>query len=411
MRKIASITSVFIFILLALVSASVLAQGVVLTQPVQEEERTVLFPSTRLINQGRDVAGSACADCHGMDGISMVEGAPHLAGQRAVYLYRVQKAFLDGTRPDESNSHRGFMNEDAVRAVSAYYSSLATVARTGLPDLETQAEMLEGDPFMVIREPLKKCVKCHGETGEGGGSGMPILTSQHPDYFVTSMMGYLDGSRDHRLMKRLAGNLDEATLQDMGVFYAVQEPSRTRNPGDGDVNVGRRLAQECASCHGSDGNANNPSMPSLAGQDARYFVKAMKQYQDGKRRHQGMFEAVESLSEQELADLATFYATQEPVKRNVRAPLKSNEWIARCARCHGMDGNSNDPRFPMLAGQEVNYLKKKLRDYSMEERAATTMHAMADPLSAMDVERIANYFASQQPKAVVYIPVPCEDDG
>jgi cytochrome c553 len=38
------------------------------------------------------------------------------------------------------------------------------------------------------------------------------------------------------------------------------------------------------------------------------------------------------------------------------------------------------------------------------------MHAMADPLSVMDIERIAVYFASQQPKAVVYMQLPCGED-
>ena len=94
----------------------------------------------------------------------------------------------------------------------------------------------------------------------------------------------------------------------------------------------------------------------------------------------------------------------------MRAPLKSTEWIARCARCHGIDGNSSDPRFPMLAGQDESYLVKVIKSYATGEWDETTMHAMADPLSRMDVERIAAYFASQQPKAVVYIQLPCGDD-
>ncbi len=111
-----------------------------------------------------------------------------------------------------------------------------------------------------------------------------------------------------------------------------------------------------------------------------------------------------------MIDLASYYAAQEPARRDVRTPLKSTEWIARCARCHGIDGNSSDPRFPMLAGQDEGYLKKTLRTYSAEGGKTSTMHAMADPLSAMDIERIATYFASQQPKAVVYISLPCGDD-
>jgi cytochrome c553 len=48
------------------------------------------------------------------------------------------------------------------------------------------------------------------------------------------------------------------------------------------------------------------------------------------------------------------------VRRNTRTPLTTAEWIERCERCHGIDGNSTDPRFPMLAGQEKTYLASAL---------------------------------------------------
>jgi cytochrome c553 len=94
----------------------------------------------------------------------------------------------------------------------------------------------------------------------------------------------------------------------------------------------------------------------------------------------------------------------------VRAPLKSTEWIARCERCHGIDGNSSDPRFPLLAGQDETYLAKALKTYASGERKDSAMHAMSDPLSSTDIERISAYFAGQQPKAVVYMTVPCGDE-
>ena len=90
-------------------------------------------------------------------------------------------------------------------------------------------------------------------------------------------------------------------------------------------------------------------------------------------------------------------------------PLKSTEWITRCERCHGIDGNSSDPRFPMLAGQNETYLKNAMKAYANGARENTTMFAMAAPLSSLDVERIAAYFASQQPRAAVYMSLPCED--
>lgn len=410
MKRTLHIPSIVIATLLGMTSTLTLAQGTPLIEPLQEKERAALFPSAVMINQGRNVAETSCASCHGMDGVSDTEGKPHLAGQRTVYLYRAQQAYHAGARIDETKKHNGFLNDEALLGVAAYYASLTPAPKPETEEATEQVEMTEEDPFLSIRGAMRKCVKCHDETGNSDSSGMPSLTAQDPVYFVTSMMGYIDGSRSHKLMKKLVGKLDEATIGEMGVFYAVQEPLQTTTQGEGDANVGRRLSEDCESCHGDDGNAKKSKMPTLAGQDAKYFIKAMKHYKDGKRQHKKMFEAVQDLSEQDITDLATYYAAAEPRQRDVRAPLKSTEWIARCERCHGGDGNSRDPRFPMLAGQDETYLKKALKAYASEERTNTTMHAMADPLSKMDIERIATHFAMQQPKAVVYMQLPCGDD-
>jgi cytochrome c553 len=106
-----------------------------------------------------------------------------------------------------------------------------------------------------------------------------------------------------------------------------------------------------------------------------------------------------------------YYAAQEPVRRSVRTPLTTNEWIIRCDRCHGLDGNSTDPRFPMLAGQERTYLASALRAYASGTRGDSTMHAMASPLSQADMERIVEYYATRQPKSVVYMQLPCDEEA
>jgi cytochrome c553 len=412
-------------------------QSSIAAQPISDTERKALFPSRDLIEFGRTAAEANCAACHGMDGLSSAEGEPNLAGQRTVYLYRVLKALQSGIRRDQSNSHNTFLNDQAILSTAVFYAGLSPAAitknkqlievnaatdanavadKTALAEvseaalLAEQAAMAVDDPFLSIRPDMKKCIKCHGASGEAPGSGMPSLTAQDPDYFVTSMMAYVDGSRSHNLMKKLVGNLDETTLKQMGVFYAVQEPLQTETQGEGDVNVGRRLAKDCESCHGVDGNATNPSMPTLAGQDAKYFIKAMRHYKDGTRKHQKMFEAAEPISEQDMIDLATYYAAEVPRRRDVRMPLNSTEWIKRCERCHGIDGNSSDPRFPMLAGQDETYLRNALTAYANGARSNTTMYAMAAALSTMDIQSISTYFASQQPKAVIYMELPCEDD-
>jgi cytochrome c553 len=382
-------------------------QGGLATEPINELERQALNPSRAMIEQGKSVAQSACASCHGLDGISTGEGTPHLAGQRTVYLYRVLQAYKDRDRKNDAMVQaKGFLNKQALLDVSAYYANQ--------PPAQPQQASTEsstagsGDPFAGIRDDMKKCVKCHGEDGNASASGMPNLSAQHPDYFVESMKAYVEGSRNHGLMKKLAANLDDTTLTSMGVFYAVQVPARTETTGDGDTDLGKILSEPCAACHGADGNADGANMPTLAGQDARYFVKAMQAYKDGKRKHEQMFDAVDELSDADINNLAAFYAGQEPVRRNVRTPLTTAEWVDRCERCHGIDGNSTDPRFPMLAGQERTYLANAFQAYISNTRGNSIMHAMSDPLSQADLERIVEHYATRSPKSVIYMQIPCE---
>jgi cytochrome c553 len=401
---------VLYFVLLTACSAAVLAQSSVSTEPVQQIERSALFPTKNMLSQGGNIAAAACAKCHGADGISQDGTTPHLAGQRAVYLYRVLQAYQNGYRIDQSMGHAGgFLNDEGLLSVAAYYASLEPVRIDSSDESAELAPSLAADPFEGIRDDLKKCAKCHGETGNSSASGMPNLTAQDPVYFQSAMLAYRDGGRQHKLMTKLVGNLDEQTLSDMGIYYAVQEPERSPKQGKGDEAAGRVLAEECTSCHGEDGNATADDMPTLAGQDPKYFVKAMEAYREGERQHEAMARAADGLSEQDLENLATFYAARAPAKRNVRVPFTAAEWIDRCERCHGIDGNSTDPRFPMLAGQNADYLVHALSAYSDEGRKNTTMHAMAAPLSASDIRSIVSYYSSRQPKSVVYAQLPCEE--
>lgn len=398
-------------VVLATLASTIFAQGPSATIPLSEQEIDALNPSRQMLETGWNVANAACVDCHGLDGISNGPGKPHLAGQRSVYLFRVLKAYKQRERHNDDMNHAiGFLSEDALQAVSAYYASLPTADPESAQN--EPAGLLAtagGDPFAEIRDDMKKCVRCHGEDGNATASGMPNLTAQHPSYFVRSMQAYREGGRSHRLMGKLAAELGDDLLLSMGTFYAVQEPVGTETKGDGNVDLGRSLSESCGNCHGADGNPSGNDMPTLAGQDARYFIKAMEEYKEGKRGHEKMFDAVDELSDEDIQNLATYYAHQDPIRRNVRTPLTTTQWIARCERCHGIDGNSTDPRFPMLAGQDATYLEKALRAYASESRGSSAMHAMSDPLSESDIGLIANHYARQEPRPVVYMQLPCAD--
>jgi cytochrome c553 len=72
-----------------------------------------------------------------------------------------------------------------------------------------------------------------------------------------------------------------------------------------------------------------------------------------------------------------------------------------CAACHGVDGNSTVPDFPKLGGQRPDYLAKALRDYKSGARKNAIMAAIAQPLTAQDIENLAAYYAAQPPVLVV----------
>ena len=82
----------------------------------------------------------------------------------------------------------------------------------------------------------------------------------------------------------------------------------------GDAEAGKQKAQPCEGCHGADGNSETPAFPRLAGQYQDYLLHVLQQYKSGKRENAIMSEIVSELSEQDLEDLAAYYARQEGLK-------------------------------------------------------------------------------------------------
>jgi len=76
----------------------------------------------------------------------------------------------------------------------------------------------------------------------------------------------------------------------------------------GDVKAGRQKALQCQTCHGLDGQAKLPEAPNLAGQTQVYLVKALKDYRSGARRNDMMSVIVHGLTDQDVDNLAAYYA-------------------------------------------------------------------------------------------------------
>jgi cytochrome c553 len=79
----------------------------------------------------------------------------------------------------------------------------------------------------------------------------------------------------------------------------------------GDAAAGRRKATQCQACHGLDGLSKLPEAPHLAGQPERYLVKSLDEYRSGARTNEMMSIVAKMLSDQDVADLAAYYAAIE----------------------------------------------------------------------------------------------------
>ena len=382
------------------------------TQSPQEPERSLLFPSNADIAEGKILATEACGSCHSLDGISIDPTRPHLAAQHVIYLYNELNAYKDGSRDDESMREAvAFLSDNALRKVSIYYSSLvapiAAVRPTTSDGAQPDPDFAANDPVQLGQAAATACVGCHGADGNSQIPGMPNLTAQAPEYFITAMLAYQSGGRPGNMMTGLVVSIDDESIQNMALYYALQEPRRTVTGGSGDVEAGRTAAQACSNCHGADGNVTAPDMPTLAGQDAVYLAASLKAYAQGQRDHAQMLTATAELSDADIDALAAFYAQQEPIARRVHRPPTIAEWIERCDRCHGIGGNSTNPRYPSLASQHQRYLVRVIETYANGGRHSSMMSAMSRPLRPADIEALAAYYASQQRKSVLYVELPC----
>lgn len=80
---------------------------------------------------------------------------------------------------------------------------------------------------------------------------------------------------------------------------------------DADAAKGRELAARCSRCHGMNGNSTYPLTPKLSGQNTRYLIKALHDFQDGTRKNSDMNRIAEQLTDQDIADLAAWFNSIE----------------------------------------------------------------------------------------------------
>src|SRR5580704_3803043 len=162
---------------------------------------------------------------------------------------------------------------------------------------------------------------------------------------------------------------------------------------------GKAISYTCLGCHGIDGYKNAYpmySVPKLEGQNADYLAAALHGYRDGDRAHVTMHAQASTLSDQDIVDIAAYFAGK-PLVTTGKAPGSVPQAATLCVSCHGQDGVAIAPMYPSLAGQHEDYLVRALDEYRKGGRKNPIMKGFVATLKDRDVAVIAQYFSGLTP--------------
>lgn len=190
-----------------------------------------------------------------------------------------------------------------------------------------------------------------------------------------------------------------------------------RSMPQGDVDRGQKLANAgyCYSCHGVAGVNPTVATPSLAGQNAVYTYKMLKDYQSGlfnvDRKSDVMMALAKTYSDQDFADMAAYYEAQElpqgiyPADANLVTPavvklVKKGDFsrmITPCASCHGVKGEGGRNETPAITGLSPRMFERQMLKYHSGERHNDVHQGMAQfaqPLTTEEIRGLAAYYAT-----------------
>ncbi len=181
----------------------------------------------------------------------------------------------------------------------------------------------------------------------------------------------------------------------------------------GDIEAGKDKSVTCGACHGADGNSVNPVWPSLAGQHPTYAVAQLQAFKNGTRSEPLMLGQVMSLSDEDMRNLAVYFASMPAAAKAVADPSTvdrgqrlyrggdSDNNSSACIACHGPTGRGNPAAaYPSLKGQYATYTAAQLRAYASGARQSDgptkVMRDIASTLSEDDIVAVSSYIQGLQ---------------
>jgi len=154
---------------------------------------------------------------------------------------------------------------------------------------------------------------------------------------------------------------------------------------------GRKLANQCRTCHGLDGLARIPIAPHIGGEPESYLRAQLTAFRDGRRQHEMMSIVARPLSDQQIADLAAWYSGHEVTASLTADPAGAPEL---CVSCHGADGIHVNEDAPNLAGETNIYIDTQLKAFRSGKRVHEVMTPIAQELGDQDIRAFADWYSN-----------------
>ena len=162
----------------------------------------------------------------------------------------------------------------------------------------------------------------------------------------------------------------------------------------------------CAACHTADGSRGSPANPIIQGQHPEYLVKQLTEFKAGKRQNAVMSGMAATLSEDDMKNVAAFYASKQakPGFAKNKATVELGEKIYRggitersipaCAGCHSPNGAGLPSQYPRLGGQHADYTEAQLIAFrSGARKNSAPMAGVAAKLNDREIKAVADYIA------------------
>ncbi len=160
---------------------------------------------------------------------------------------------------------------------------------------------------------------------------------------------------------------------------------------------------QCATCHGENGQSQNPDIPSIGGQPKLFVMYQLFFYREGRRKHPDMNRIAKAMSDADLQAISDYVAglpAPPPATRAIDDPARYRRGAALaeqrfCQPCHNADYSGRE-QMPRVAGQHEPYLLKALKDYRAGARIGTQA-AMAEAVRGLDDASLADlaYFLAR----------------